>query len=102
MTTSVAKDIGAMVVGRGSTGAGMTVLALRGCLTDRGRSRDCSLWTAPDAPLAWLSDLIFSQARFLVQGRDTLLGSCEDSIQESRSSSCLIRTGQVTPQVALG
>ena len=88
------------MVGRGSTGAGMTVLALRRCLTDRGRSRDCSLWTAPDAPLAWLSDLIFSQARFLE--RDTLLGSCEDSIQESRSSSCLIRTGQVTPQVALG
>ena len=42
MTDSVAADRGAIVVGSGSTGAGMTVLALRGCLMDRGRSKDCS------------------------------------------------------------
>ena len=80
----------------------MTVLALRGCLMDKGRSKDCSQWTVPDWPLAGLSDLIFSQARFLVHGRDRLLGSCEDSIQESRSRSCLIRTGHVTPPSSIG
>ena len=36
MTISVAMDKGAMAVGRGSAGAGMTVLALQGCLMDRG------------------------------------------------------------------
>ena len=59
MTTSEAKDMGAIEMGSRSTSAGITVLALRGCLTDKGRSKDCSLVTVPEALLVGLSDLIF-------------------------------------------
>ena len=102
MLTSLASDRGAMQLGSGSVGAGITVLALHGCRTDMGRSIDSSLTAVLEEPFAGLSALILSQTRFLVDGRETLLGSLEDSSHESRSSSCLIRTGHVTPPSSMG
>ena len=37
-----------------------------------------------------------------MEGRDTLLDSSEDRIHESRSRSCLTRTGQVTLPNSIG
>ena len=64
--SSVASDTGAMFAGRGSTGAGMTVLVFHGCLIDSGRSRDCSLVLGSAWLPAGLSALTLAHTRFLV------------------------------------
>ena len=68
ISTSVARDTGAMLVGRGSTGAEITVLALSGCLMAKGMSSDCSGALGSTELLTGLSALILVQTRFLVEG----------------------------------
>ena len=75
ISTSVARDTGAMLVGRGSTGAEVTVLDLRGCLMDKGMLSDCSGALGSTELLAGLSALILAQTRFLVDGSNKLGGS---------------------------
>ena len=72
ISTSVARDTGAMLVGRGSTGAEITVLALSGCLMAKGMSSDCS---GALGSTELLAGLLLVQNRFLVDGRDRLGGS---------------------------
>ena len=64
------RDTGAMLVGRGSTGAEITVLALSGCLMDKGMSSNCSVGPKSVELLTGLSSLSLAQTRFLVDGSD--------------------------------
>ena len=86
ISTSLARDTGAMLVGRGLTGAYITVLVLRGCLMDKAMSSDCSGALGSTELLTGLSALILVQTRFLVEGGGggKLGGSWEDNIHESQ------------------